>query len=42
MKWQADWLLAKGGERKGKGSQFLQQVCWAYYSYFGIYTLFVF
>jgi hypothetical protein len=20
MKWQADWLLAKGGERKGKGS----------------------
>jgi hypothetical protein len=24
MKWQADWLLAKGGERKGKGSTVLQ------------------
>jgi hypothetical protein len=41
MKWQADWLLAKGGERQ-RFLQFLQQVCWAYYSYFGIYTLFVF
>jgi hypothetical protein len=32
MKWQADWLLAKGGERKARFLQFLQQVCWAYYS----------
>jgi hypothetical protein len=28
MKWQADWLLAKGGERKARFLQFLQQVCW--------------
>jgi hypothetical protein len=31
----ASWLLAKGGETKRQRFlQFLQQVCWAYYSYY--------
>jgi hypothetical protein len=41
MKWQADWLLAKEENERQRFLQFLQ-VCWTYYSYFGIYTLFVF
>jgi hypothetical protein len=41
MKWQADWLLAKEENEKAKVLTVLT-VCWAYYSYFGIYTLFVF
>jgi hypothetical protein len=38
----ANGLLAKGGEQKAKVLTVLGQVCWNYYSYFGIYTLFVF
>jgi hypothetical protein len=38
MKWQADWLLAKGGERKAKVLTVLTASLLGYYSYFGIYT----
>jgi hypothetical protein len=42
MKWQADWLLAREENEKAKVLTVLTASLLAYYSYFGIYTLFVF